>query len=63
MFTFSVLGRKYLFWANLVQKFKIICLSQTFVIRKIEYAEFSDNVDFFRFKLEIPILGKFGPTN
>ena len=27
MFTFSVLGRKYLFWANLVQKFKITCLS------------------------------------
>ena len=26
IFTFSDLDRKHLFWANLVQKFKIVCL-------------------------------------
>ena len=45
MFTFSVLGRKNLFWAKLVQKSKITCFSQNFVIRKYRICWIDGNVD------------------
>ena len=35
MFTFSVLDQKYLFWANLVQQFKIVCSEWSLIQRLI----------------------------
>ena len=39
-FTFSVLDQKYPFWANLVQKYKIVCLSWNLVPRLIRTSKF-----------------------
>ena len=47
VFTFSVLDWKHPFWANLVQKVKIVSLSWKLVL----------------FGLETPFLGKFGTKN
>ena len=61
MFTFSVLERKYPFWANLVQKDKIVCLQCSLVLRLIfNYVEVDDDIQIFSFRLEITFLGKFG---
>ena len=54
IFTFAVLDRKHPFWANLIQKIKIV---------SFEYAEFHGGLNFFCFRPEIPFLGKFGPKN
>ena len=55
MFTFSVFDRKYFSWANLVQKFKIVC-------SKFEYAKFNGGVYFTYFRLKAATLfSKFGP--
>ena len=64
MFTFSVLDRKYSFWANLVQKSKIVSLSWNLVPRltwicRIQWS-FSFLFFFFFFRPEILFLGKFG---
>ena len=54
MFTFSVLERKYPFWANLVQKDKIVCLQWSLVLRLIfKYFEVDDDIEIFSFGLEI----------
>ena len=39
MFTFSVFDLKYLFWANLVHKIKIVRLSWNFALDEFEYPE------------------------
>ena len=63
LFTFFVFDQKCSFWANLVQKIKIVSLSWNLVPRLIKYAEFSDDVHFFCFGPEISLLNKFGPKN
>ena len=60
MFTFSVFDRKYPYWANLVQKVKIISWSWNLVPRLIRICLFCW---LFCFRFEIPFLGKFGPKN
>ena len=57
---FSVLDRTYPFWTNSVLKIKIVSLSWNLVTRLFEYVEFSSDVHFFCFRLEIPFLGKVG---
>ena len=44
MFIISVLNRKYHFWANLVQKIKIVSLSWQLVLTQFEYKEFNGDV-------------------
>ena len=59
MFTFFFFGRKYPFWANLVQKIKIVSF-ETWYHAKFEYAEFNDALHFFCFGPEIPFWSKSG---
>ena len=55
--TFSVSDVKHFFWANLIQKIKIVCLSWNLVLRLIiEHAEFNGGAHFFCFILEAPFL-------
>ena len=55
VFTFFVLHQKNPFWTNLAKKIKIVSWSRNLVPRDwFEYAEFNDDVNFFRFWLEIP---------
>ena len=61
VFSFSVLDRKNPFWANLVQKIKIVSLSWNLVPRLIRILEFNGELHCFCFLLETPVLGKFGP--
>ena len=58
MFTFSFFNRKYPIWVNLIQKIRIVSYLNDF-----ECAKINDDVHFFCFRLEIPILGKFSPKN
>ena len=60
VFTFSVLERKHHFWANLVQKIKIVSLRWKLLPRQIWYADMQISmVVFFRFRRKILFLGKF----
>ena len=62
MFPFSVFDGKYPFWEKMVQKIKIVSLSLNLVPRLIWiYRKLSGDVHFFRFRPEIPFLGKFDP--
>ena len=67
LLTFFVFDWKYPFWANLVQKIKIISLSWKLVLTLIQNwvsnAELSGHVHFFCFWSEIHSLGKFDPKN
>ena len=63
MLAFSVFDQKYRFWANCVQKIKIVTLSWNLVVWLIEYAEFSGDALFFSFRPEIPFLVKYGDTH
>ena len=53
---------------NILDKFgpkyqKLSVKAKTWYIDYFEYAEFNDDVHFFCFQLEIPVLGKIGPKN
>ena len=61
MFPFSAFDQKYRFWANLVQKFKTVSLSWSFVPKIIRITESNGDVRIFSFWLEIAFVGKFGP--
>ena len=64
MFILSVFDWKYPFWANLVQKIKIISWSWNLVTRLIRICRIHWCCSFFfSFWVEIPFLGKFGPKN
>ena len=63
MFIFFVFEWKYLFWANLVQKVKIISWSQNLVARLIRICRIQWYYSLFCFWVEIPFLGKFGPKS
>ena len=63
LLTFFVFEWKYPFWANLVQKIKIISWSWNLVPTQLEHAEFNGDVHSFCFWLEIPFLGKFSPKS
>ena len=60
IFTFSVFDHRYSFWANLVQKIKIVSLSLNLVPRLIRICRIHGHVHFFSLRLGIPFLGKFG---
>ena len=53
---FSVFYRKYPFWANLVQKFKIVSLRWNLVLKLIRIC----TVQWWYFTPEMPFSGKFG---
>ena len=63
IFNFSVFDWKYPFRANLDQETKFDSLAEIWCLDKFEYEEFKGGVHFFCFRLEIPFLGKFSPTN
>ena len=64
MFTFFVLDWEHLFWANLVWKFKIVCLSWILGPRLIPISKFrSWYLPFFIFRLAIIFFGKFSSKN
>ena len=50
---------KYPIWADLVKEIKTVCLRLKLVQRRIQYVEYSGNLHFSCFGLEIPFLGKF----
>ena len=54
VFSFSVLDRKNPFWANLVQKIKIVSLSWNLVPRLIRILEFNGDLHFFFFYWKHP---------
>ena len=59
MFTFSVFDRKYPFWANLVQKFKIVCLKWNLTPRPSRICQIQRWYSPFYFRREILFLGNF----
>ena len=62
---FSVLHQKYPFWANLVQKIKIVSLSSNLVRTKTNLNMQNSMVvlSFAVLRLEIPFVAKFDPKN
>ena len=64
MFTFSVFDHRYLSWANLVRKFKIVCSKLNLIQRLIRICKIQRWCLFICFRLKIAALfGKFGPKN
>ena len=63
LFSFFVFQWKYPFWANLVQKIKIVTLSWKLASSLIRICRIQWWCSFFSFWLKIPFLGKFGPKN
>ena len=63
MFTFSVFDQKYPFWANLVQKLKIVCSELNLIPTLIRIFRIQWRCSFICFRLEIPFLGKLRPKN
>ena len=63
LFSFLVFDWKYPFWANLVQKVKIISWSWNSVPRLILICRIQWCCSFSCFWVEIPFLGKFCPKN
>ena len=63
VFTFSVLDWKHPFWANLLQKIKIVTLSWNVVPRLIQICRIHWWCSYFPFYLGNSFLGKFGPKN
>ena len=57
--SFSVLDRKYPFWANLFQKIKIVCLDWNLVPSLIWMCWIQWCNHFFCYRQEVPFLGKF----
>ena len=55
------MDKKCTFWANLVQKTKIVSQHEIWHLHVSEYAEFDGDVQLSCFGLEIPFFGKFGP--
>ena len=42
---------------------KLLFSFEIWYLDKFEYAEFNDDADLFYFRLEVLVLGKFGPKN
>ena len=63
MLAFSAFDQKYCFWANLVQKIKIVTLNWNLVLRLISICRIQWWFLLFGLRLEIPVLGKFGPKD
>ena len=63
VFTFSVFDQKHTFWANLVQKIKIVSLSWNLISRKIGIDRIQWCCSFFQFSTGSTFSGKFGPVN
>ena len=60
---FLLFDWKYPFWANLVQKIKIVSIAVIWYLDEFEHGEFNGDALFFWFRLEILFLGEFGPKN
>ena len=63
LFNLSLFDQKHPFWANLVQKIKLVSLSWNLVARLIWKCRIQWWFHFFHFWLELPLLGKLGPKN
>ena len=63
LFTFFVFEWKRPFWANLVQKIKIVTLYWNLVLRLIRICRTHWCYSLFCFWVEISFLGKFGPKS
>ena len=63
VFNFSVLDRKYPFWANLVWKIKIFSLERNLVSSLTRICKIQWWCLFYWFRLETACLDKFGPKN
>ena len=57
--TFSLLYRKYHYWAILVQNLKYGEKGEIWYLDQLEQAKIYSDDDLFFFRLEIPFLGKF----
>ena len=62
LFTFSALDRKYPFWANLVQKIKIVSLSLNLVPKLIRICRIQWCCSFFLFYIANTLFGKRSQT-
>ena len=60
---FFVFDRTYSFWANLVQKLKIVSLKWNLITGLIRICRIRWCCSLFRFRPEILFLGKFGPKS
>ena len=56
-------GTFFLYWFGQVHQSITASKENVVAFFQFEYAEFSGYVHFFRFRLQIPFLGKFGPKN
>ena len=63
MFTFFVFNRKYPFWANFVQKIKIVSLRWNLIPRLIRICRIQWWCSRFMFSAGNTFLGNFGPKN
>ena len=63
MFIPSVLDRKYPFWANLVQKIKVVSLRWNLVPRLIQICKIQWWCSIFLFYNRNSFFGQFGPVN
>ena len=63
LFTFFVFEWKCPFWANLIQKIKIVTFCWNLVPRLIRLCKTHWCYSLFCFWVEIPFLGKFGPKH
>ena len=62
-FKFFISDQKYTFWANLVQKIKIVSLRWNLVPRIIQIWRIQWQCSLFFFRLKVTFLGKFGLKN
>ena len=61
-FTFFFFDWKYSFWANFSpKKTKLSVYAEILYLENFEDGEFNGAAYFFRFRLEVPFLSKFGP--
>ena len=58
MFTFFVFGRNYPFWANLIPKFKIVCVHWKLILRLIRICGMLWWCSFFPFSTGNTLLGQ-----
>ena len=56
-------GTFFVYWFGQVHQSITASKENVVAFFQFEYAEFSGYVHFFRFRLQIPFLGKFGPKN
>ena len=63
VYIFFVCDWKYPFWANSIQKIKIVGLNRNLVVSLIQICRIQCDVHFFSFKSKIPFLGEYKEFN